>query len=330
MPATFRQILDSRIITFLVGNHVDGKSSEFRVHEEAIAQLSQTLRAVVNKDLVNDPEVWPDVSKGTFERLAQFAYTGDYTVPKPLRRRAVVDVQEAVENEPSSGTLNGYQAAEEADKPLADDAPAEEAPAEEAPPEDDLDGWGNPIFGKKVKKEKKKGQQPWPHHAMAAFEGGFNPAPGPEPTSFAALSYPLLAPRDNHKYGCEPSAKCNPEGDYSAVLLSHAKLWALADIHDIGALKALALYKLHKTLCVFRIKEGNAGDLIHLIRYAYSDYTGGQEGGGQVDDTLKGLVAQYMASNSPALSHDRKFMELLREGGLFVEDFLRLVMQRTQ
>ncbi|OBT73791.1 hypothetical protein VF21_07996 [Pseudogymnoascus sp. 05NY08] len=329
MPATFRQILDSRIITFLVGNHVDGKSSEFRVHEEAIAQLSQTLRAIVNKDFVNDPEVWSDVSKGTFEQLAQFAYTGDYTVPKPLRRRAVVDVQEAVENEPSSGTLNGYQAAEEADKPLADNAPAEEAPAEEAPPDDDLDGWGNPIFGKKVKKEKKKGQL-WAYHAMPSFEGVSYPAPIPEPTRFAALSYPLLAPRDNHKDGSEPSAKFKPEGDYSVVLLSHAKLWALADIHDIGALKALALYKLHKTLCVFRINEGNAGDLIHLIRYAYSDYTGGQDDGGQVDDTLKGLVAQYMASNSPALSHDRKFMGLLREGGLFVEDFLRLVMQRTQ
>ncbi|OBT49646.1 hypothetical protein VE04_09636, partial [Pseudogymnoascus sp. 24MN13] len=97
MPATFRQI-----ITFSVGKYVDGRSSEISVHEEAIAQLSQPLRAIAIKDFENGPEVWPNVNRGTFERLAQFAYTGDYTVPKPLRRRAVEDVQEAVENEPSS------------------------------------------------------------------------------------------------------------------------------------------------------------------------------------------------------------------------------------
>jgi hypothetical protein len=227
---------------------------------------------------------WPDVSRRTFERLVQFAYTGDYTIPKPPRRRVAVNEQEAVESEPSSSTLNEIPAVEEGDELLAEDVPAEEAPpAEEyiepasAPA---TDSWGGGwhtnqepapeepteeppakswSFSQAAPKKKVKTKKERPFYAVPAPEPEPEPEPVPEPvpepTGFASLSFDLLVPRDNHKDTCEPSERFIPERNYSKVFLSHAKLWAIADIHDIEALKALALYKLHKTLCVFEVSS---------------------------------------------------------------------------
>lgn len=292
-------------------------------------------------------EAWPDVSRRTFERLIQFAYTGDYTIPKPPRRLVAVNEEEAVGNETASRTSNEVHAVEESDGLPVDDVPTEERPptlAEEyiepatanpthgwergwdavpepaleesvAEPPEAIDSWG---FGRPAlkKKTKKKG------HIVPIPPP--EPEPVPEQTGFASLTFDLLAPRDNHKDTCEPSEHFIAERDYSKVFLSHAKLWAIADTYGIDSLKALALYKLHKTLCVFEISSENAAEVINLVRYVYS-----AECGVQADEKLKDLVAQYTAFNSAALSHDSNFMELLREGGQFVEDFLKLVMQRV-
>jgi hypothetical protein len=40
------------------------------------------------------------------------------------------------------------------------------------------------------------------------------------------------------------------------------------------------LFKLHKTLCVFQLDDGNAEDIIALARYAYSE----EGGGGGLDE----------------------------------------------
>jgi hypothetical protein len=94
----------------------------------------------------------------------------------------------------------------------------------------------------------------------------------------------------------------------------------LGDGQLIDALKALALFKLHKTLCAFELDHENIGDISVLAKYAYSeeekscdDGTGG----------LRGLVCQYMAMYVMELSNDPRFMNLLAGGGQIVKDFFK-------
>ncbi|KAL5345709.1 hypothetical protein ACLOAV_009463 [Pseudogymnoascus australis] len=343
MSPTFKEILKSPLFNFEVGQvSENGTGTFYKVHVEAIAQLSQPLHDMVKGDCAVIETAWPAVSRRTFERLVQFAYTGDYTIPKPPRRRVAVNEEEAVENETSSNTLNEVHAVEESGGLPVDDVPTVEAPVEEyiepaaANPTHRWDGgWGEvtkPAPDEPVE-EIAESIASWGYHRPTTKKkkkGHIVPIPPPEPepapeqTGFASLTFDLLAPRDNYKDTCEPSEHFIAERNYFKLFLSHAKLWAVADKYDIDSLKALALYKLHKTLCVFEISSENAADVINLVRYVYS-----AECGAQADEKLKDLAAQYTAFNSAALAHDSNFMELLREGGQFVEDFLKLVMQRV-
>jgi hypothetical protein len=56
------------------------------IHESAIAQLSDPLKRLLTgsmEEAVLGCTVWEDVQKETFERLAQFAYLGDYEAEMP-------------------------------------------------------------------------------------------------------------------------------------------------------------------------------------------------------------------------------------------------------
>jgi hypothetical protein len=59
------------------------------------------------------------------------------------------------------------------------------------------------------------------------------------------------------------------ERSYSNVLLSNASLYVLGDDQLVESLKALSLFKPHKTLCTFELDNENVGDITDLARYAY-------------------------------------------------------------
>ena len=120
---------------------------------------------------------------------------------------------------------------------------------------------------------------------------------------------------------CEPSLDFEKDHSYSKVLLSHASLYVLGDNQVIDSLKALALFKLHKTLCAFQLDKENTGDITDLARYTY--LKNGNEG----IEGLRGLVCQYMGIHAMELSKDQKFMSLLAEGGQIVIDFFKLGLQ---
>ena len=69
---------------------MDGGETEFSIHEEAVAQLSDPLEAMMKGGKFAESEAgcttWKDVKKETFERFIQFAYMGDYTTPEPITR----------------------------------------------------------------------------------------------------------------------------------------------------------------------------------------------------------------------------------------------------
>jgi hypothetical protein len=214
--------------------------------------------------------------------------------------------------------------------PPAED-PAPEEPAHDAPPvevdppmeEAPVDSWG--TWGVPTKKVKNARAQSRRQQAA-----GLKPKLA-DLADFHSLSFPLLAPRNNHKVVCKPTEYFDRCHSYSGVFLCHASLWAVADYRLINPLKALALSKLHKTLCVFKLDDKNADDVIDLARFAYSEDGGGGAKWGLLDGgamTLRGLVCHYMAENAVVLSVHDGFMELVREGGDFVKDFFSLVVRR--
>jgi len=128
---------------------------ELRYGKNKEAQIS-TSRAII---IVIDREggmseaqtgctVWKDVSKGTFERLVQVAYTGDYSIPSPTRLNGV-------ENPDPSGTQ----------EKLMEDKSKEEIPV-------DYDSF-NEMQQRIAKKDKKKGKM------VIRYVGSLSSSPPP-------------------------------------------------------------------------------------------------------------------------------------------------------
>jgi len=212
--------------------------------------------------------IWADVSKETFERFAQFAYTGDYSIPKTEKRNRVPLQKDAGTDDSSS---DSYHRLDEVRGETVDE------------PEPAV----RPIFtSKKDKKKKAKSidfRPSWIIESLAPTRDAdlervttpiTNRDKYPENHSrvrsddFQSLTFPLLAPRNNHDKTCEPAEQFDPDQSYTEAFHSHASLYILGDLQLIDSLKALALFKLHRTLCVFQLDDGNAEDIIALARCA--------------------------------------------------------------
>ena len=66
------------------------------VHETVLAEQFPALAALMRGEMaesVASESRWMDVDKGTFVRTAQFAYTGDYSIPKGSTAQAVVEAE---------------------------------------------------------------------------------------------------------------------------------------------------------------------------------------------------------------------------------------------
>jgi hypothetical protein len=77
----------------------------------------------------------------------------------------------------------------------------------------------------------------------------------------------------------------------------------------------LALHKLHKTLCIFKLDDENIEDVISLARYAYREEGKGSEEG---IGSLSSIVCQYIVLNAAVLSIYARFTKILTEGGQFI------------
>jgi hypothetical protein len=317
---------------------------------------------------------WKDVSKKTFERFAQFAYTGDYSIPKTEDRNAAVkqeNVETAVPTPPTSpkapsgirnGSVSSISTIQPHDKSAADNELRDDPVAEKLLDDDGaILNYPTTVSKKNRKKKRTKSEVkpsvPDPQETEPAKEPAtVQEVPEPEPeraesvsvdqeqesapaagkgesrddtlemlnSDFHTLSYPLIASRDNYDGTCEPATDFEKDQSYSKVFLSHASLYVLGGAQLVDSLKALALFKLHKTLSAFELDNENIGDITDLARYAYSeDEKKVDEGTGG----LKGLVCQYMGRHAMELSQDTKFLNFLAEGGQVVKDFLKLKLQ---
>ena len=341
-----RRIINSRLFKFIVGETIDGTSTEFLVHEEAIARLSQPLHSLMKGDLSEAQAgcaIWKDTSKETFERFVQVAYTGDYSIPNTREWDRVAGPEnvgtDALGRRSPLGSSEEVKASE----------PKEQKPTQEE--YDSLEELQN--RGRSTKEKKKKGkktdigsvdwgsafsrpvadeepeQLPESSPVFRARRDKYPEPPSPSlvATSFRLLRYPLLTPCNIHLHTCEPAKHFEPDRSYSNVFLAHASLYVLGDFWLSDSLKALALHKLHKTLCIFQLDDENIKDIIDLARYAYKEEGKGFEKG---IGGLRSMVCQYMVLNAAVLSPYTEFTELLAEGGQFVTDFFKFVIPRMR
>lgn len=303
MSVSFQEILNSRLFKFIVGENIDGESTEFFVYEEALAQPSKPLYNLMRGGMIESQAGcarWDDVGKETFERFVQFAYTGDYSVPQTEHRPA--------ENQGTKGKGKGKKGK----KGKTENAGVVETIHPEIM-DSQPDITAEPELAANLVPEPR------------LFSVHLNPYSQNKP-NFRSLHFEL-ASRDKFKNTCDPIAHFDQKQSYSDVFLGHASLYVLRDFQLIHSLKVLALYKLHQTLCIFQLNEKNTEDVIDLARFAYSEKGGGGEVNGR-NEGLRSLVCRYIAENAKILYTDDRFQKFL-EGGQFVKDLFKFVIERV-
>lgn len=124
-----------------------------------MAQLSTPLYGMMKKGYLESEAgraTWDDISKETFERLAQFAYTGDYGVPKTEKRIRVVEEDDVLVSDDPALEASPMEEPE-FEEPTSDAPPAEDPSPEEpyAPPMEEApaDRWG--TWGVSTRRDKK-------------------------------------------------------------------------------------------------------------------------------------------------------------------------------
>lgn len=184
------RLINSRLFTFAIGETIDGSPTEFQVHEQVIARLSEPLHALTKGELSEAQAArttWKDVSKETFERFVQFAYTGDYSIPDTREWDAKPQNEETdTAGFASLGTSTALEGGVEKEEGY-----------------DSLEELRN---RKKINPKRAKGAAA---AALASWGSFSEPVVAPE-DDFPSLPYPLLEPRDIYRPSCEPSGAVFP------------------------------------------------------------------------------------------------------------------------
>ena len=234
---------------------------------------------------------WIDVDQETFVRFAQFAYTGDYSVPKMI--------------------VNGqFHQQKQCEKPK--EVKNELWSVPEPPPFES--SWG--------KKDKKKSKS-----AQFSFGETSRSAQTTDSTIFdKSHVYSLRQPRSKFADSCDPEIIDGPEeNNITEALLSHTMLYILAEKWGIDSLKMLTLFKLHQTLSMLVIDSPKVPHIMELVRHGYAGTPDLETG---IDD-LRDLLCQYVAANVKVMSEHEDFLASIQDGGTFVRDLWKRVLPRV-
>lgn len=263
--------------------------------------MSKPLNALVHgemKEASDGVAVWPEVDEGTFVRFWEFAYTGNYTAPKP----AIVLALE---------TQSSHH-----DEARKEPSP-EEHPAPPAPP-------ARPVLEAEIDEE----------HVMSdRFDRfGFSrpqrvnkskrmPVTGRDElwNQFKKLNYHVPSPPPSPEKMRSPSLM-----DHSEVFLSHARIYVLADYYDIEALMVLSLKRLHQALVGFEFSRNRADDVTAVVDYCYGNTV--DKGGNQ--DRLRHLLALYTACKVETMWPSTYFQEILERSGELSKAVIKNMLDR--
>ncbi|OTA98226.1 hypothetical protein M426DRAFT_117591 [Hypoxylon sp. CI-4A] len=326
-------IAASKPFRFLVGPD----KKEFTMHSELVARMSKPLRTMVNgdrKDSKDGLAELSEVDEETFVRFCEFAYTGDYQAAEPTIETPASSEHDTLDlGGPSSIEPDAIKApngdVQLYDEPAAPEYDAPQEPAYDAPPEPEPEPvpesgyvdwvWGATTTTTTTTKKKKKRQE------IGLFPA-LPPPPPPMPTRKEAMWTQFEDDiSDEPDRRPKETPNTDPLVNYSEVLLSHARLYALADCYAIDALAGLCLRKLHRTLKVFKLHGGaRATDVTQLIDYAFKN-TANKNG---EQDPLRSLLATYAACHIETLWSSAYFQDVLESGEIskaFIGQLLRRV-----
>jgi hypothetical protein len=270
------------------------------VHEEAIASQSPALEALMHGNMSESASrvvTWVDVDQETFVRFSQFAYTGDYSVPKMIVNG---HVHQQKQSEKEKDIENGNWSL--AEPLLYQDS-----------------SWG--AFGSASKQEKKRKKS-----AQFAFGETSQSTQTTNSTRFdKSHVYALRQPRSKFADSCDPEIIDGPEeNNITEALLSHTMLYILAEKWGIDSLKMLTLFKLHKTLSMLVFDSPKVPHIVELVRHGYAGTPDLETG----IDGLRDLLCQYVDANVKVISEHEAFLALIQDGGAFVRDLWKRVLTR--
>jgi hypothetical protein len=350
-------LIQSPQFTFFVGE----EEKAVVVHSAAIAATSEYFDALINGGMDEAQKKCArlaDVEVQDFVRFVEWAYRGDYTVPK---WKEIGDDSEEERREVCvEETLSEAYAEETPREVLREDVPQEacfEVVSPEGYPEGRLDDYPEEVpppshsivrYGSKRKKGKSNILRRYdivpdpveypavPEHPPVPIPPTPPPPAEDEAPSPSRLTLRMEFEMRDRSLATGPLASIlatfTPETnttatqDFAPVLLAHASLYAFAHARLIAPLQALALDKLHRTLLDFKLFAGRIVDVVELARYVYSADGGVPDRGedGTLDE-LRRLVVEYVVCEVDTIGKSEAFVGFLEEGGEFVGDFWKLV-----
>jgi hypothetical protein len=330
------------------------------VHSAAIAATSEYFDALINGGMGEAQRKCArlkDVEVQDFVRFVEWAYRGDYTVPK---WKEVENHSEERREVCVEGAFLEAYAEETPREVLAEDVPQAacfEVVPPEAYPEVELDPYPEEVpppshstirYGSKKKRGKSNILRRYdivpdpveypatPEHLPVSIPPTPSPPAEDEAPRPSRLTLRMQFEMRDRSLAAGPLASIlatfTPETnttatqDFAPVLLAHASLYAFAHARLIAPLQALALDKLHRTLLDFKLFAGRIGDVVELARHVYSADGGvpDREEDGTLDE-LRRLVVEYIVCEVDTIGKSEAFVGFLEEGGEFVGDFWKLV-----
>ncbi|KAL9042097.1 MAG: hypothetical protein Q9214_003888 [Letrouitia sp. 1 TL-2023] len=261
----------------------------FFVHAAVLAKSERIRKQIEGnwKDTLQHKLVWENWSEDIVSLFVEWLYTGDYNFPYP------------VEISPSSQG-NEENHAEDQDT----------------------------LVHQEVDQEGEKTPPPPPLEPSAAFEEEPKPPDRPlTPLSDLRWSagHPIRTTSQAEEFKLWPGFIIwKPEMlDYEDTLMTHAKLYVMADYFLLSELQNATLHQLRSSLLTIEplIPESRQmSNVAHLIDYVYEHTVEPTIG----ENPLRRLVSQYAALQFANFKGD-EFRQLMKKGGEFVNDLVEKV-----
>ena len=301
-------VFRSKQFVFVIGEN----QALYTGHAAVIAKQSKALDALINGSMGEASEgkaILDDVEEDTFIRFCQFAYTGDYTTPDFTH----IPTSELPDISPLVTTSYDASTTDRDDGRSIEPEPAPEPEPEPATvPADDSGNWGLTTNSTKTAKNPKKPKKPSKSSLLRQ--------------TLHDHLYDTETFRTALAVRCEVRQNCHASEDYTPVFLGHAQLYVFAEKWGIESMKALALFKLHKTLTTFTLYSARRPDIVELLRYTFCN----EHTPDRVDtmDDLRSLVMLYTACEVENLIRCPEFLSLIAEGGQLAQNLVQILMQR--
>ena len=346
------RIMTSKTLRLIIGP----ERTAFFVHEAALKDLSDVFRFLLEapfQDSSSDDRVVeiPDISKDSFTRLCEFAYTGNYSHPKPIMRRGPMKRETNGEPGGAEGSpIKRLRTVSEAADPnqvgsaknVADNAASATGPSNmEAEPSQTETATANPKPASETKKTRPlyslySACRAYDKHSRSVKSG--SPSSGAAATPkkniisdnrYAAFQkfltwrlhwFPPFAAREEPV----PGRENGPGESWLPIFLGHAEMYRIGDKYDIRALRDVSRAKLHRSLKFWLIypDDESMADLTELLRYVYNNTV--------ERDKLREMIYYYTSCLMDDVAHLETFARFLQCAPEFTRRMVEILIQQSK